>query len=308
MVQSESLLAIRLGLQCGLVRLGQVPKIHQTDNTTAATYTLGRQSQAKTLEERGYNEEYLQLMAYYEIKPRTIHVASPNENGDVESANGALKLAVNQHLLLRGSRDFKSLEGYEMFLYGVMEKRNAGRQVKLAEEIAQMRPLNVEPWLEMRELTVRVGSTGILRVLNNGYTVPSRGIPAASRQRPNFLLKQARGSALPDKPGRRWSKRDRLDMELRRGAPIQRRLVIQEFALHHSQVRAGNTQERVAAAEHLVPQVLQAAGDLRRDFQQICFFVETIKWPYKSLQGRPASHTGATNPAPQPAHHEGPAG
>jgi hypothetical protein len=54
-----------------------------------------------------------------------------------------------------------------------MEKRNAGRQAKVTEEIAQMQPLSVAPWPEMRELTVRVGSTGILRVLNNGYTVPS---------------------------------------------------------------------------------------------------------------------------------------
>jgi len=33
--QSESLLAIRLGLQSALVKLGHVPEIHQTDNTTA---------------------------------------------------------------------------------------------------------------------------------------------------------------------------------------------------------------------------------------------------------------------------------
>lgn len=172
-VQSESLLAIRLGLQSTLVKLGYVPKIHQTDNTTAATHNLGPTMCAKPLEERGFNEEYLQLMAHYGIEPRTIHVGSPNENGDVESANGAFKRAVKQHLLLRGSRDFESLAAYEAFLWGIMEKRNAGRQEKLAEELAQMQPLRVEPWPQMRELLVRVGSNGILRVLNNGYTVPS---------------------------------------------------------------------------------------------------------------------------------------
>jgi hypothetical protein len=172
-VQSESLLAIRLGLQSTLVKLGYVPKIHQTDNTTAATHNLGPRMCAKPLEERGFNEEYLQLMAHYEIEPRTIHAGSPNENGDVESANGAFKRAVKQHLLLRGSRDFESLGAYEAFLWGIMEKRNAGRQEKLAEELAQMQPLRVEPWPQMRELLVRVGSNGILRVLNNGYTVPS---------------------------------------------------------------------------------------------------------------------------------------
>jgi hypothetical protein len=172
-VQSESLLAIRLGLQSTLVRLGFVPKIHQTDNTTAATHNLGPGLCSKPLEERGFNEEYLQLMAHYEIEPRTIHVRSPNENGDVESANGSFKRAVNQHLLLRGSRDFESLEAYEGFLWSIMERRNARRQKKLEEELAQMQPLKVEPWPQMRELSVRVGSNGILRVLNNGYTVPS---------------------------------------------------------------------------------------------------------------------------------------
>lgn len=172
-VQSESLLAIRLGLQSTLVKLGYVPKIHQTDNTTAATHNLGPAMCAKPLEERGFNEEYLQLMAHYGIEPRTIHVGSPNENGDVESANGAFKRAVKQHLLLRGSRDFESLAAYETFLWGIMEKRNAGRQEKLAEELGQMLPLSVEPWPQMRELLVRVGSNGILRVFNNGYTVPS---------------------------------------------------------------------------------------------------------------------------------------
>lgn len=172
-VQSESLLALRLGVQSALGRLGYVPKIHQTDNTTAATHNLGRDSHAKTLEERGFNEEYLQLMAHYGMEPQTTHLSSPNENGDVESANGAFKRAVKQHLLLRSSRDFASLEAYETFLWGIMEKRNAGRQSRLAEELAQMRPLTVDPWPLMREWTLRVGNNGILRVLNNGYTVPS---------------------------------------------------------------------------------------------------------------------------------------
>jgi hypothetical protein len=172
-VQSESLLAIRLGLQSTLEKLGHVPGIHQTDNTTAATHKLGPAARDKNLEERGFNEEYKQLMAHYGMEPRTIHVGNPNENGDVESSNGAFKRAVAQHLLLRGSRDFESLEAYEAFLWGIMEKRNAGRQEKLAEELTVMKALTVEPWPQMRELNVRVGSNGILRVCNNGYSVPS---------------------------------------------------------------------------------------------------------------------------------------
>ena len=172
-VQSESLLAIRLGLQSALVKLGHVPKIHQTDNTTAATHNLGPNQRDQSPEERGFNPEYLQLLAHFGMEPRTIHVNRPNENGDIESSNGGFKRAVVQHLLLRGSRNFESLETYEAFLWGIMEKRNAGRQVKLAEELAVMPPLTVAPWPEARELNVRVGSNGILRVGSNGYSVPS---------------------------------------------------------------------------------------------------------------------------------------
>jgi hypothetical protein len=172
-VQSESLLAIRLGLQSALVKLGHVPKIHQTDNTTAATHNLGPSQRDKSPEERGFNAEYLQLLAHFGIEPRTIHVNSPNENGDVESSNGGFKRAVVQHLLLRGSRDFENMEAYEAFLWGIMEKRNARRQVKLDEELAVMKPLTVVLWPAVRELNVRVGSNGILRVGSNGYTVPS---------------------------------------------------------------------------------------------------------------------------------------
>jgi hypothetical protein len=172
-VQSESLLSIRLGLQSTLLKLGRIPQAHQTDHTTAATHKLGLADREKSTRERGYNEEYLQLLAHYGIEARTIHVASPNENGDVESSNGGIKRAVEQHLLLRGSRDFESIAVYEAFLFSVMDKRNALRQAKLAEELAVMKPLTATPWPQMRELIVRVGQNGILRVGSNGYSVPS---------------------------------------------------------------------------------------------------------------------------------------
>ena len=171
--QSESLLAIRLGLQSALMKLGHVPKIHQTDNSTAATHKLGVAEREKSLKERGFNDEYLQLMAHFGIEPQTIHVGNSNENGDIESANGAFKQATKQHLLLRGSPDFESLEAYETFLGQIMDKRNALRSEKLAEELAVMQPLKAEPWPEMRELRPRVNRAGLIRVQNNGYSVPS---------------------------------------------------------------------------------------------------------------------------------------
>ena len=171
--QSESLLSIRLGLQSTLIKLGHVPTYHQTDNSTAATHNFGAKAREKNLQERGYNEEYLQLLAHYGIQPRATHIHSPNENGDVESSNGKLKTAIDQHLLLRGSRDFESLAAYEAFLHGIMDKRNDGRSTKLAEELAVMQPLVAKPWPLMREKQIKVGNNGILRAGGNGYSLPS---------------------------------------------------------------------------------------------------------------------------------------
>jgi len=171
--QSESLLAIRLGIQSTLMKLGYVPKIHQTDNSTAATHKLGPEAREKSLKERGFNDEYLQLMAHLGMEPQTIHIGASNENGDIEAANGSFKQAVKQHLLIRGSTDFESLKAYETFLAQIMDQRNALRSEKLAEELAVMQPLTAAPWPEMRESRPRVNRAGLIRVQNNGYSVPS---------------------------------------------------------------------------------------------------------------------------------------
>ena len=171
--QSESLLAIRLGVQSALMRLGYVPKIHQTDNSTAATHKLGPEAKEKSLSERGFNDEYLQLMAHFGMKPQTIHVGNSNENGDIEAANGAFKKAVKQYLLLRGSCDFESRETYEQFLWTIMDKRNLLRSEKLAKEVTAMKVLSVGPWPEMRELRPKVNRAGMIRVNNNAYSVSS---------------------------------------------------------------------------------------------------------------------------------------
>ena len=173
-VQSESLLAMRLGLQSTLLKLGYVPQYHQTDNSSAATYRLGIEEQASAGGARGYTPGYLQLLEYYGLQPRTIHLGSPQENGDVEASNGGLRRAVKQHLLLRGRCDFDSLEAYEAFLGQVMDKRNQARQTRLAEEVAVMKPLAATPLAAWSEQRLRVSRGSLIRVAKNYYSVPTR--------------------------------------------------------------------------------------------------------------------------------------
>ncbi len=171
--QSESLAAIKSGVQSTLRKLGYVPQIHQTDNSSAATRILSAEEQEDAKGRRGYTVGYLEFVDHYGLEPRTTHLRSPHENGDVESSNGGLKRAIKQHLLLRGSRDFEDIETYEAFLQQVMEKRNRGRQKRLAEEMEVMKPLPTASLVTCREEKVKVSRSSLIRVLRNTYSVPT---------------------------------------------------------------------------------------------------------------------------------------
>lgn len=164
---SESLSALRRGVQSAVFRLGRVPRFHQTDNSTAATHDL-------RTGKRGFNAEYEALMRHLGMEPRTIEPGQKHQNGDVEALNGALKRRLEQHLLLRGSRDFASQEAYESWLVEVMEKANRLRRRRLAEELEAMRALRVDRLPEYSEVEVRVSSWSTIRVKHNAYSVPSR--------------------------------------------------------------------------------------------------------------------------------------
>lgn len=173
--QSESLIAITRAFQAAVVKLQHVPAEHQVDNTTAATHKLRRRSEDDRVAEsgRGYNEGYLAMLAHFAVEPRTTHLNCPDENGDVEGLNGALLRAFEQELLLRGSRDFESIEEHERWCQSIMDKRDKGRTRRLQEELAAMRPLSAASWPERREYRLRVSRMGTVQVLNNSYSVPS---------------------------------------------------------------------------------------------------------------------------------------
>jgi hypothetical protein len=170
---SESLPALRLGLQSTLQKLGAVPQYHQTDNSSAATKQLGIQEKGKSPAQRVYTQGYLQLLEHFGIEAQVTHISSPNENGDIEAANGSLKRSLKQHLLLRGSTDFDSLEAYEAFIQTIMEKRNSLRAERLAEELAIMKPLPASELATYTERRVKVGPSSLIRVLKNCYSVPT---------------------------------------------------------------------------------------------------------------------------------------
>lgn len=165
--QSESLLALRACIQEAVFKLGRVTRFSQTDNSTAATHEISGGG-------RGFNKEYVAFLEHFGMKPRTIGVGKSEQNGDVEALNGALKNRLEQRLLLRGSRDFRSREEYQAWVEAMVDEANARRREKLAEELRAMSPIKVPRLPEYKEGRVPVSRWSTIRWARNGYSVPSR--------------------------------------------------------------------------------------------------------------------------------------
>ena len=100
----ESFVALAEGLQNALWALGGVPKEHRSDSLSAAFRNLSAQAQ------EDLTARYAALMRHYEMEPSRNNAGIAHENGSIESAHGHLKKAVEDALLLRGSRDFDDLD------------------------------------------------------------------------------------------------------------------------------------------------------------------------------------------------------
>ena len=97
---SESFESLCDGLQNALWELGGVPAEHQTDRLSSAVCRVPNPDD--------FTQRYQALLAHYELKGRAIQAGKANENGDVEQRHHRFKRALEQALLLRGSRDFAS--------------------------------------------------------------------------------------------------------------------------------------------------------------------------------------------------------
>ena len=164
---SESFLALKIGLQEAVFRLGKVPQWHQTDNSTGATHRVGQGG-------RQFNEDYLDLMAHLGVQPRTIALGCKEQNGSVEALNGALKRALDQQLQLRGSREFASEHAFDDGLAHYLHTANQRRHTRLEQELQQMRPLQVPRLPQYQAFERRVSRNSTINVQANIYSVPPR--------------------------------------------------------------------------------------------------------------------------------------
>ena len=163
---SESFESLSEGIQGAVWALGGVPIRHRTDRLSAAVNNLS--------ETKEFTLRYQSLMDHYGLEKERIQARQANENGDVESSHRHFKEAVDQALMLRGSRDFESREGYATFLSDLVRQRNLGRETRFQSERVKLRPLPARRFESWRRVSVRVGVGSTVNVERNTYSVPSR--------------------------------------------------------------------------------------------------------------------------------------
>jgi hypothetical protein len=165
---SESFESISEGLQNALWELGGVPKRHRTDRFTAAIQNPANGKRDD------FTHRYAALMRHYGLEGRMIQTGKPHENGDIEQRHYRFKKALEQSLLLRGSRDFISRNEYDTFLRKLFFELNSGRRKRFQEELKVLKRLPKSRFDSCKRFSVKVGPSSTIRVSHNVYSVDSR--------------------------------------------------------------------------------------------------------------------------------------
>ena len=266
---SESVLSLKRGLQSSLWELRGIPLYSQTDQSSTATHQLKRGEGR-----RGFNTEYAALCQHLGLEPRTIAVAMPNQNGDVEAAQGVIKRRIKNQLILRRSRDFASVETYALFIAQVCRGANALREPKVSEERSSLRPLPATRFPETHESTVRVSSYSTARVRACAYSVPARLIGAfvqahLSEDTVRFVYRGEEVASYPRSLGKvpRIDYRHIIASLVRKPGAFARYLYREELfprpVFRHAFDRLNVIEERKASERYL--RLLQLAADFGED-------------------------------------------
>ncbi|PVA08883.1 IS21 family transposase [Pelagivirga sediminicola] len=164
----ESYVALAEGLQNALWSLGGVPQEHRTDSLSAAFKNLARAAQDDL------TDRVDALCRHYGMTPSRNTKGVAHENGAIEGPHGHLKRAIEDALLMRGSRDFGDLAAYRRFIDEIVGRINARNAKRIDAERAHLAPLPARRTTDHEEVAVRVTSSGGFLLRKVFYTVPSR--------------------------------------------------------------------------------------------------------------------------------------
>ena len=164
----ESFVALAEGLQNALWALGGVPLEHRSDSLSAAFRNLDSDAQ------EDLTQRYQGLMRHYDMTPSRNNPGVAHENGSIESPHGHLKKALEDALLLRGSRDFDDLDAYRRFIDEIVGRQNANNRKRIELERPSLAALPKRRTADFEEKVVTVTSSGGFTLRRVFYTAPSR--------------------------------------------------------------------------------------------------------------------------------------
>jgi hypothetical protein len=204
----ETYEALVAGVQGAAWELGGVPAVLRSDNLSAATHEL-RRSGGRALTQR-----FKAVLDHYGMESTRIRPGKSHENGIAEKAHDLLKSALAQALVLRGSKDFLSVDAYLDFVREVIERtHNRHLTDRLAEEMRFLKPLPSSrvPSYTVHRPKVRRWST--IRVAGRTYSVPSRlkGHEVEARLHPDVLEVRYNDRVVETMPRLRGERDHRID-------------------------------------------------------------------------------------------------
>lgn len=164
----ESFVALAEGLQNALWALGGVPLEHRSDSLSAAFCNLDHDAR------EDLTQRYQELMRHYDMTPTRNNRGVAHENGSIESSHGHLKKALEDALMLRGSRDFDHLDAYRCFVDEIVGRRNANNRRRIELERPKLAQLPKRRTADHEEKIVTVTSSGGFILRRVFYTAPSR--------------------------------------------------------------------------------------------------------------------------------------
>lgn len=162
----ESFQSLAAGLQDALWMAGGVPQEHRTDSLSAAFNNLAEREEL--------TQRYQALCRHYGMRPTRNNTGVSHENGAIEARQGSLKRALEQSLLLRGSREFDDLGSYEQFVAETVRRLNARCGRAWEAERACLRSLPARRTADFEEVDARVSKFGVFSAKGVLYSVPSR--------------------------------------------------------------------------------------------------------------------------------------
>ena len=166
----ESFVALSEALQNALSDCGGVPAEHRTDSLSACFRNRDGSYAGD------YTSRYRELCAQLGVTATRNNRGVAHENGAIEGPHRHWKRRLEQQLIKRGSRDFKTEAEYRQLVAQVSTTLNSRPSVqdKLSIEQLHLRPLPVMRFADYEPLVVRVRSTSTIELRSITYSVPSR--------------------------------------------------------------------------------------------------------------------------------------